>query len=283
MTGGAALRREDRLARGGGGNDVPLLARYGRRRRSSELTVCSQRIEILHSRRLSGSSASGCACRVELRVGHQARAAGQPANLTFEVLNLIEVRAPVQGSPVDAGASAQVDRVAKAFTKTGEVPRGRRDRRRCGTTHNSCMLLSRESADPPRHRTTACLRAASHQLLRRNRRHQSSSARWPRETRRQQLRQVERAHHAAHEVVHEQRATVGREHEAPAVREAHPVAEQLLTTRRIDHRNLPVAFERDEQIGARRMVDRRVRNAREVEVEPSVEVFKARRQIDSVS
>src|SRR6185436_12988847 len=58
---------------------------------------------------------------VEVRIGHEARAAGEVTDLALEVLHLVEVVAPVQEA-LGASAAAQADGVAQAFAESRQVP-----------------------------------------------------------------------------------------------------------------------------------------------------------------
>ena len=92
---------------------------------------------------------------LKLRVGHEAGAAGQAANLAFEVLDLVEVGAPVQES-LRAGTAAQAPPCCAVPRRGRSDPRpGRHDRRRCGSSRSSCSAPS-PGACRSRRRRTAC-------------------------------------------------------------------------------------------------------------------------------
>ncbi len=59
--------------------------------------------------------------RVKLCVRHESCAAGQCADLAFEILDLVEVVAPVQEA-LGTGVTAQVHCIAQALAKAGQVP-----------------------------------------------------------------------------------------------------------------------------------------------------------------
>ena len=220
--------------------------------------VGRQRIEVGAAPGLRIAQRLAARAGVEIGVGHQARAQRQRADLAFEVLQLVEVVAPVQ-EPLARRAPAQADRVAQAFAEAGQVPH---------PAVAAAVVVAGGAAHVAVARQARVARVVEELLAFEHRRaqllgahgRQGGERRHVDRARAQQRRQVEHADGAVHEVVDVQPLAVGGQRQRLR-RAADVEAEQLVAAVRADHRHFAAGLERDEQVDAALVEDRRARHA----------------------
>ena len=122
MTLGAIESLEDRLA--GYAIRGQAAVRRAVRTRREDVQRCDirgQRIQIGTEACLRITQRLVTGALVEHRIRHEPRASSERADLAFEVLHFVEVRAPVQEA-LATGPAVERHGVAQAFAETGHVP-----------------------------------------------------------------------------------------------------------------------------------------------------------------
>src|SRR5204862_4269093 len=198
-------------------------------------------------------------------------------NLAFEVLHLVEVRAPVQPA-VRRARSAQIDRIAEPLAHAGQIP---------DATVLPAVVVTGGAAHVAVARQARVAGVVEQLLAREYRRRQLLSRDGGERadlhgrplTARREVAHVEDAERAIHEVADVQAQPVGRDRK-PLRSAAHVEAEQLAACVRVDDSHFAAGLERDEDIDAVRIEYGRGGNARVVVIDTVGVVLGARGEID---
>ena len=241
--------------------------------------VGGQRIEVGAEAGLAVAERGVARACVELRVRHQAGAAGKGADLAFEVLHLVEVGAPVHEALRHAGAAGQRRRVAQAFAEVREVP---------GAAVVAGVAVATGAAHVAVARQARVAGVVEEPLAKQHLRTQALSARRAHGGEGRELRQalpdqrpqVDHAGRAVHEVLHVQARAVGRDGQGLR-RTADVELHQLAAAESIHHRHLAAGLEGHEQISAARVVGRGRAEARVVVVDAAGVVLGQRGHVDA--
>ena len=127
MGAAVAARAVERLIEGAAGEGVGRersvgLAVRAFRNGGKRGNVGGERVEVAAEAGLRVAERLGAGAGGEVGIFHQAEPRADATDLAFEVVDLVEVRRPVEPAVGGAGAAAEVDGVAEAFAEAGEVP-----------------------------------------------------------------------------------------------------------------------------------------------------------------